>query len=60
MLPRLAEDSSDVEPINPMPLPGGGGGGGGGRVGGVPGAPWQAELPESVNVCPATGVNSQV
>jgi hypothetical protein len=61
MVARLTEDPSWMEPTTPIPPPdGGGGGGGGGRVGAVPGAPWHDELPESVNVWPATGVNSQV
>jgi hypothetical protein len=34
----------------------GGGGGGGGETAG---APWQEAVPESVNVLPASGTNSQ-
>ena len=48
------------EPLDDDPTrvidPGGGGGGGGG---GGAGAPWQALVPESVNVLPATGTNFQ-
>src|ERR1041385_7040341 len=59
MVDRLTDDWSWTEPTTPIPLPDGGGGGGG-RVGGVPGASWHDDVPESVNVWPATGVNSQL
>ena len=56
MLRRPLDDPFDDDATGVMGPEGGGGGGGGG---GVDGAPWQAVVPESVNVRPGSATNRQ-